>query len=96
MSNATTEAPANPHQAGTAKPIAGYRKMSDEEVALVNRLKAKAEECGALVAELRTCQTRGPDETKPMCDQRWVSIGQTDLQTGFMALVRAVAQPTTF
>ena len=29
-------------------------------------------------------------------DQRWVSVGCTDLQTGFMALVRGVAQPTTF
>jgi hypothetical protein len=29
-------------------------------------------------------------------DQRWASIGATDLQTGLMALVRAVAQPTSF
>ena len=29
-------------------------------------------------------------------DQRWISIGATDLQTGLMALVRAIAQPTTF
>ncbi len=27
--------------------------------------------------------------------QRWASIAKTDLQTGIMALVRAVAQPTT-
>lgn len=26
--------------------------------------------------------------------QRWAAIGKTDLQTGIMALVRAVAQPT--
>jgi hypothetical protein len=26
--------------------------------------------------------------------QRWASIGKTDIQTGIMALVRAVAQPT--
>ena len=29
-------------------------------------------------------------------DQRWVSIGATDLQTGLMALTRAVAQPEFF
>ena len=29
-------------------------------------------------------------------DQQWVAIAKTDLQTGFMAAVRAVAQPTTF
>lgn len=27
---------------------------------------------------------------------RWLSMARTDLQTGFMKLVRAVAQPTTF
>lgn len=26
---------------------------------------------------------------------RWAAIGKTDIQTGIMALVRAVAQPTT-
>ena len=29
-------------------------------------------------------------------DKRWLAIGTTDLQTGLMALTRAVAQPTTF
>lgn len=33
---------------------------------------------------------------KPTIDQRWVSIGATQLQQGFMALVRGIAQPTTF
>lgn len=27
---------------------------------------------------------------------RWLAIGRTDLQTGLMALIRAVAKPTTF
>ncbi|WP_439955040.1 Acb2/Tad1 domain-containing protein [Klebsiella pneumoniae] len=42
---------------------------------------------GELVQKLRA--TEG-------LDQRWVSIGATDLQTGLMALTRGVAQPTTF
>ena len=67
--------------------IKGYRDLSAEEIALMNEIKATGEELGALVAKLRA--TEG-------LDQRWVSIGQTDLQTGLMALVRAVAQPTTF
>lgn len=29
-------------------------------------------------------------------DQRWVSIGATHLQEGFMAVMRAIAKPTTF
>lgn len=67
--------------------IKGYRDLSAEEIGLMNEIKAKGEELGALVAKLRA--TEG-------LDQRWVSIGATDLQTGIMALVRAVAQPTNF
>ena len=32
----------------------------------------------------------------PTLDQRWVSIGATDIQRGFMAVIRGIAQPTTF
>lgn len=53
----------------------------------MNRIKAKGVELGSLVAELRAAQG---------LDQRWISIGATDLQTGLMALTRGVAQPTTF
>lgn len=69
------------------KHIKGYRDLSPDEVALMNRIKAKAVEVGDLVADLNKAAG---------LDQRWVAIGRTDLQTGFMALVRAVAQPTTF
>lgn len=67
--------------------ITGYRQLSPHETELMNRIKAKGVELGALVQELRN--TTG-------LDQRWVSIGATDLQTGLMALTRGVAQPTTF
>ena len=68
--------------------IKGYRELSEQEIALMNEIKKKGEEVGALVSKLR--------EAGDLLDQRWVSIGATDLQTGVMALVRAVAQPTTF
>ena len=32
----------------------------------------------------------------PPLDQRWISIGSTDLQRGFMAVIRGIAQPTIF
>lgn len=67
--------------------IKGYRDLTQSEIDAMNAIKAKGEELGELVAKLRA--TEG-------LDQRWVSIGATDLQTGIMALVRAVAQPTTF
>ena len=71
----------------TQPKITGYRQLSEQEAALINEIKAKGVELGALVEKLRA--TEG-------LDQRWVSIGATDLQTGLMALTRGVAQPTTF
>lgn len=83
--------------------ITGYRQLTTAEVALMNRIKALGVELGLLVAELRALPTTFPgcapcvsDTGQPSVDQRWVSIGATDLQTGLMALTRSVAQPTTF
>lgn len=67
--------------------ITGYRELSQEEIDLMNLIKDVGEQAGVLVQALRD---------NPSLDQRWVSIGATDLQQGFMALVRSVAQPTTF
>ena len=67
--------------------IKGYRELSQEEIDLMNEIKAKGIELGDLVTKLRS--TEG-------LDQRWVSIGATDLQTGLMALTCGVAQPTFF
>lgn len=67
--------------------IKGYRDLSEAEIALMNEIKEKGAELGELVAKLRSAEG---------LDQRWVSVGATDLQTGLMALTRAVAQPTSF
>jgi len=68
--------------------IQGYRELSQEEIDLMNQIKAKGINLGELVNHLLDMGDR--------LDQRWVSIGATDLQTGLMALTRAVAQPTFF
>lgn len=67
--------------------INGYRELSEEEIGLMNKIKSKGAELGDLVQELRA---------SPELDQRWVSVGATDLQTGLMALTRSVAKPTFF
>ena len=69
--------------------ITGYRQLTEVEVALMNEGKALAEQVGAYVEKLRT-------SANPTLDQRWISIGATDLQKGFMAVIRGIAQPTTF
>jgi hypothetical protein len=69
------------------KHIKGYRELSEEEIELMNRVKAMAAEVGALVDKLTA--TDG-------LDKRCVAIARTELQTGFMWAVRSIAQPTTF
>jgi len=67
--------------------ITGYRQLNEAEAALMNEIKARGVELGELVEKLRA---------NPDLDARWLNIGATDLQTGLMALTRAVARPTTF
>lgn len=67
--------------------IAGYRDLTDEEIALINRIKHHAEETRRLVDDVYQYQERDP---------RWSAIAQTHLQQGFMALVRSVAKPDSF
>lgn len=69
------------------KMIKGYRDLSQEEIDLMNKAKQLAEQVGLLVEEIINNEST---------DKRWANIGKTDLQKGFMSLIRAVAQPTTF
>lgn len=69
------------------KHIKGYRDLSQKEIDLMNEAKELAESVGAFVAIL---------QQQDSLDQRWVAIGKTDLQKGFMSLIRGIAQPTTF
>lgn len=93
--------------------IKGYRELTQAEVDLMNRIKAKGAELLALQDELmdligeqltdKQLAAASNDESgeaeieynrflaaEPF---RWAAIGKTDIQTGVMALVRAVAQP---
>lgn len=67
--------------------IKGYRDLTPQEIALMNDAKGKAEDIGKLIEVLHTT---------PGIDQRWLAITKTDLQKGFMSLVRSIARPTTF
>ena len=67
--------------------IKGYRELGQDEIDLMNEIKTKGVELGELVDKLRSSVA---------LDQRWVSIGATDLQKGLMALTRSVAKPEFF
>lgn len=69
------------------KKIAGYRDLSEVEIGAMNDCKSVAVEVGILCDKIA-----GLDGI----DSRWLAIARTDLQKGFMALVRSIARPTTF
>jgi hypothetical protein len=71
----------------TTAPIKGYRELSTEELRIANEVKELAELVGEKVEEIFS---------RTDTDKRWAAIARTDLQTGFMALIRSVLRPTTF
>jgi hypothetical protein len=77
----------------TQPKITGYRQLTQEEAALMNEGKALAEQVAVYIDKLRKLT---PENTDNPLDQRWISIGVTQLQQGFMAVIRGIAKPTTF
>jgi len=78
--------------------IKGYRDLTQSEIDLMNEIKEKAEEVHELIQKMEHMDGEpcdAPDGTTAP-NARWLNIGRTDLQKGFMALVRSVAKPTTF
>lgn len=67
--------------------IKGYRDLSELEIGAMNDCKLIAVEVGIL------CDKIGGMSG---IDQRWLAIAKTDLQKGFMALIRSIAKPETF
>jgi len=67
--------------------IIGYRTLSEEEIEVINEIKR----AGTAIKEL-------VDSVNELdgCDKRWAAIARTDLQKGFMSLVRSIAKPTNF
>ena len=81
----------------TQPKITGYRQLNEAEVELMNEGKALSQACGAYVDKLRGLNgISKTDVPSPALDQRWISMGASDLQVGFMKLMRGIARPTTF
>ena len=64
-------------------PVAGYRPQNEANVALVNEHKSMEER---ILRHLDQLRGSGVDE-------RWLAIGRTAIEQGFMAINRAVFQP---
>lgn len=66
-------------------PVSGYQKQSDERIELVNANKATEERLLRFMDEL---------VSSGIGDPRWTAIARTNLEQGFMALNRAIFQPS--
>lgn len=67
--------------------ISGYRELDKTEINEMNEVKTVGNDLGNLLESFKD---------HPEIDQRWLSIGMTDIQKGLMAVVRSIAKPTTF
>lgn len=68
------------------KKISGYRDLSQEEIDLMNQIKAQEK----AIAEVFKKVMALPDT-----DKRSAALGRTSLEQGFMWMVRSVAKPNT-
>ena len=79
--------------------ISGYRDLTQEEIDLMNECKRLEAACMELYTEVegflesQTTVAGVRDRQVKARAFRWHSIAATDLETGFMALVRSIAQP---
>lgn len=84
--------------------ISGYRELSQDEIDLMNEIKALGPTIEAVVLRVQKHVARqreaAPANTQERLDdatpERFAALGKTELQTGLMYLTRAVAQPTFF
>lgn len=67
--------------------IKGYRDLTEQEIDAMNQCKEAAVSIGSLCDYVAAL---------PGIDGRWHAIAKTDLQKGFMALIRSIAKPETF
>lgn len=83
--------------------ISGYRELSQEEIDLMNEVKALGPVIEAVLLKVVQhvyAQRTVPDNIKERLNdatpERFIALAKTDFQTALMYLTRAVAQPTFF
>ena len=67
--------------------ITGHRQLSQVEIDDINTSESLANQVGEFVESLEKSDT---------VDKRWLAIAKTDLQKGFMSLVRSIAKSSSF
>lgn len=80
--------------------ISGYRELTQAEIDMINDAKELEARCLAFRRRvdlyLRQRAANDAVETARQddaCAHRWLAVARTDIETGFMALVRSIARP---
>lgn len=81
--------------------ITGYRDLTQEEIDLMNEIKATGAKLGELIERMEAMPPTFHDGSYPegepiVIDRRWLAIGKTDIQKGAMAVIRSVTKPKSF
>lgn len=81
--------------------IKGYRELSAEEIAGMNKAKDIGAGLGKLCLDLREQFMKMPcDTVEDRAERaealRWLDAGELQLQQGLMSVIRSIARPTTF
>lgn len=79
--------------------ITGYRELTQDEIDLMNEIKAHGAASQGLINKVTALESNGfiADANHSISEpMRWIAIAKTDFQTGLMALTRAVAKPQSF
>jgi len=71
----------------TKTKIKGYRDLNQEEIDTINKIKENGNGLGEFLDVL---------DKVPSVDKNWLAIARTDLQKGYMSLVRSIAKPEFF
>ncbi len=76
-------------------PVAGYRPQSTTAIELVNANKIMEEQILRMIdAYQRELINVTPKHVKAAYDGRWLAVARTHIEEGFMAMNRAIFQPT--
>lgn len=84
--------------------ISGYRELSQEEIDLMNEIKALGPQIEQVINKVlaHVAGQRNDSDDKTFdrltdaTPERFAALAKTDFQTALMYLTRAVAQPTFF
>lgn len=82
--------------------ITGYRELTQQEIDLMNEIKAHFAKTAELITEVNRVNQHlaGSETSEGLIKEseafRWASIAKTHAQEASMALTRAVAKPTFF